>query len=121
MLCSECGKRPATLHYTKIINGQKIESHLCEVCAQEKGEYMAVPQNGISFHQLLSGLLNFEPASSNKSQPEGMVSSQGLRCPSCGLTYNQFSKVGRFGCGDCYKSFRDKLTPLLRRVHGQSL
>jgi protein arginine kinase activator len=43
-----------------------------------------------------------------------------LRCPTCGLTYNQFSKIGRFGCGDCYKTFRERLTPLLRRIHGHS-
>ncbi|AUS07599.1 hypothetical protein C1X05_01145 [Laceyella sacchari] len=114
MLCPECGKRPATLHYTKIVNGEKTEFHLCEVCAQEKGEVMPGFEHGFSFHQLLSGLLNFN------SSPQEAYKPQTLRCNTCGLTYNQFSKIGRFGCGDCYKTFRERLDPLLRRVHGHS-
>ena len=38
MLCQECNKRPATLHFTKIVNGEKTEFHICESCAREKGE-----------------------------------------------------------------------------------
>ena len=30
MTCQHCEIRPATLHYTKIINGEKTEMHLCE-------------------------------------------------------------------------------------------
>jgi protein arginine kinase activator len=119
MLCPECGKRPATLHYTKIVNGNKTEFHLCEVCAQEKGEYMPNFEDGFSFHQLLSGLLNFE-SSATELEGNGHVHPQMLRCPTCGLTYNQFSKIGRFGCGCCYKTFRERLDPLLRQVHGHS-
>ena len=28
MLCQECDKRPATLHFTKIVNGEKTEFHI---------------------------------------------------------------------------------------------
>ena len=98
MLCPECGKRPATIHYTKIVNGHKTEMHLCEVCAGEKGESMPGFSSGISFQQLLSGLLNFD--NSPASGTHESFSSQTLRCPTCGLTYNQFSKIGRFGCGE---------------------
>ncbi len=118
LLCPECGKRPATLHYTKIVNGEKTEAHLCEVCAQEKGEYMPGFDNGFSFHNLLSGLLNFDMVSSespNIAQQKTMP-----RCATCGLTYNQFSKIGRFGCSDCFETFRDRLDPLLRRIHGST-
>lgn len=33
MNCEECGKRQATLHLTKIVNGEKTEYHICEQCA----------------------------------------------------------------------------------------
>lgn len=120
MLCPECGSRPATFHFTKIINGKKTEFHLCEVCAQEKGEAMPVLENGFSFHQLLSGLLNIElPPSSQGAVP--MEAQAPLRCGGCGLTYTQFGKVGRFGCADCYSAFKERLTPLFRRVHGNTV
>jgi protein arginine kinase activator len=117
MLCEECGKRMATLHFTKIINGEKTEYHLCEVCAKEKGEKFTGLDTGFSFQDLLSGLLN--PDLSQGNRPE-WVQSTGLRCPTCGLTYGQFAKMGRFGCMDCYRTFKDRLDPLFRRVHGHT-
>ena len=32
--CDICGA-PATVHITKIVNGQKIKMHLCQACAQK--------------------------------------------------------------------------------------
>ena len=97
MICQECGERPATLHFTKIINGEKTEFHICETCAREKGEMITGSGNGFSIHNLLSGLLDFEPQNSSSS----VTANKNLRCDHCGLTYSQFSKIGRFGCNEC--------------------
>ena len=35
MLCEKCSQRPATVHVAEINNGQKQETHLCELCAKE--------------------------------------------------------------------------------------
>jgi protein arginine kinase activator len=113
VLCQECGKKPATLHFTKIVNGEKTEFHICETCAREKGELIPGTSGGFSIHNLLSGLLDFEP-----SQGGGAAKAQQLRCDNCGLTYSQFSKLGRFGCSHCYESFSERLDPLFKRVHG---
>ena len=113
MECQECHMRPATLHFTKIINGKKMEVHLCEKCAKEKGEVMA-GSNAFSIHNLLSGFLNFEQLS-NQRDEEGFP--EDLQCPKCGLTYNEFAKIGKFGCSECYDAFRDRLDPILRKVH----
>ena len=62
MECQECGKRPATLQFTQYVNGEKMEVRLCEVCSQEKREkFMMNNTSSFSIHQLLSGLLNFNP------------------------------------------------------------
>jgi len=118
MLCQECGKRTATLHFTKIINGDKTEFHFCEACAREKGEGIPGTANGFSIHSLLSGLLDFDPVPANSF---GGVKPQALRCDNCGLTYTQFSKMGRFGCSHCYAKFGNKLDPILKRVHGNTV
>ncbi|SFS85528.1 UvrB/UvrC motif-containing protein [Marininema halotolerans] len=121
MQCQECGKQSATLHYTKIINGEKTEFHLCEACAREKGEQMPGIDGSFSIHNLLSGLLNLEPSfSEGQQQVRDTTPSKGARCSTCGLTYTQFSKIGRFGCSDCYQAFGDRLDPLFRRVHGHT-
>ncbi|MGG1313089.1 MULTISPECIES: UvrB/UvrC motif-containing protein [Cohnella] len=114
MVCQECGKRPATLHFTKIVNGEKTELHICEACAREKGEMIPGTASGFSIHNLLSGLLDFEPSGVG-AKPEV------IRCEKCGLTYAQFSKMGKFGCSHCYKEFSERLDPLLKRVHGNTV
>ncbi|GAB6992528.1 UvrB/UvrC motif-containing protein [Paenibacillus pini] len=116
MLCQECGKRPATLHFTKIVNGEKTEFHFCESCAREKGEMIPGTSGGFSIHSLLSGLLDIETMGKNATG--ATKASQTLRCEECGMTYSQFSKIGRFGCSSCYKYFDDRLDPLFKRVHG---
>lgn len=115
MICQECENRQAALHFTKIINGEKTEFHICEVCARDKGELIPGTPNGFSIHNLLSGLLDFEPTA-NKGEK-----TQSLRCENCGLTYTQFGKLGRFGCSSCHKYFTERLEPLLRRVHGSTV
>lgn len=115
MICQECGQRTATLHFTKILNGEKTEFHLCDVCAAEKGEMFPGASSNFSIHHLLSGLLNFD---AKPSTIGGVGKEAGLRCESCGLTYSQFSKSGRFGCVDCYTHFSERLDPIFRRIHG---
>lgn len=116
MNCDECGKNPASLHFTKIINGEKTELHLCESCAQEKGEIITGGSENFSIHNLFSDLLTFDSPSSIS----GVKPQQQVRCRNCGLTYSQFSKSGRFGCSDCYQYFNHRLDSLLRRIHGNT-
>ncbi|WP_017729629.1 UvrB/UvrC motif-containing protein [Halalkalibacterium ligniniphilum] len=115
MICQECKERPATLHFTKIINGEKTEIHICEHCAREKGEHFP-GSNSFSIHQLLSGLLHFEQPTSHGQKTSREVAKP-LVCDKCGMTYDQFTRIGRFGCSHCYKAFQSKLDPILKRVH----
>ena len=111
MLCDVCGKNPATVHLTEIIDEQMNELHLCEDCARHKSAAME-QQFGLS--DLLAGMADFEKPSSKE---EEVVT---LKCPSCGLTYADFKKIGRLGCGECYNVFRKYLAPLLKRIHGSN-
>ncbi|MDQ1235794.1 protein arginine kinase activator [Paenibacillus sp. SORGH_AS306] len=117
MICQECQVRPATLHFTKIVNGEKNEFHICETCAREKGELIPGTSGGFSIHSLLSGLMDFD--SSSKGQLAGQCS-EDVHCEECGMTYTQFRKLGRFGCSSCYKTFDNQLDPLFKRVHGST-
>ncbi|MCU0652039.1 MAG: UvrB/UvrC motif-containing protein [Candidatus Omnitrophica bacterium] len=108
MLCDICGKNPATVHLTEIVNEEMTELHLCETCAQAKSQQME-QQFGLS--DLLAGMADFDKPVSG----EETISSQ---CPNCKLTYTDFKKIGRLGCGECYTAFRKYLGPLLKRIHG---
>lgn len=118
MVCQQCGIRPATLHFTKVINGEKSERHLCEQCAKESGEMFMIPgSTGFSINNLLAGLLNMD-SSLQESSTHAFSHSEVLQCPNCKLTYRQFAKFGRFGCAQCYATFEQSLTPFLKRLHG---
>lgn len=110
MLCDICNKNPATVHLTEIIDEQMNELHLCEECARQKSMQME-QQFGLS--DLLAGLAEFE-------QPAQEKEAVSLKCTNCGLTYGDFKKIGRLGCGECYSTFKKYLGPLLKRIHGSS-
>lgn len=118
MECSECQKRPATLHFTQIINGQKTEVKVCEVCAKKKG-YMNYSDDTYSLHNLLTGLFNFGTGSSNIDLQNNNLFAEvkELQCSQCNITFNDFQRIGKFGCANCYDSFKTKLDSIFRRVH----
>jgi len=110
MLCDICKKNPATVHLTEIIDEQMNELHLCEDCARHKSAAME-QQFGLS--DLLAGMADFE-------KPDKDEENVAVKCPNCNLTYADFKKVGRLGCGECYNAFRKYLAPLLKRIHGSN-
>lgn len=116
MICQECNERPATFHFTKVVNGEKTEIHICEHCAHENSSMFIDNSTGFSINNLLAGLLNLEP-SINKTQQDIFKKNEVLQCSRCQMTFQQFTKVGRFGCSECYKTFNKQINPILRRVH----
>ncbi len=111
MLCDICAKNPATVHLTEIVDEQMNELHLCEECARTKSAAME-SQFGLS--DLLAGMADFGKPSDREKE---IISA---KCPSCGLTYADFKKIGRLGCAECYNVFRKYLAPLLKRIHGSN-
>lgn len=117
MICQQCKERPASLHFTKVVNGEKTVVQLCERCAQEKGEmFLLEGESGFSINDLLAGLLNIDSAFQT-STPQSPLANQIIQCPVCKMTYQQFANIGRFGCAACYDTFREQLTPILKRLH----
>ena len=110
MQCDICGKKKATVHLTEIVDEQMSEMHLCEECARQKSSQME-QQFGLA--DLLAGLSQTTP--SNKESKEAA-----LICSNCGLDYDDFRKFGRLGCGQCYDSFKEHLSGLLKKIHGSS-
>lgn len=109
MLCQICKKNQATVHYTKIINGKIEELHMCEECAANNSEFDL--DSPFSFNKLWTSLIDNFQTETYRRQTDN------LTCPFCGLDYSQFRKTGKFGCAQCYETFRKNLTPLLRGIH----
>ena len=108
MLCDACHKNEATVHLTEIINDKVTKLNLCEACARAKGAEM---EEHFGLSDLLAGLSDI--GTSAQPHTEDMA-----KCGECGLTYKDFRKAGRFGCGNCYEAFKAQIAPLLKRIHG---
>ena len=106
MLCQMCKKQPATIHLTEIVSNQKKEVHLCEKCAEKQG----VVKTQMSIADFLSGLATGGKTRTREDLPD-------VECASCGMTLSEFQSGGRFGCADCYTGFRERIMPLIEKIH----
>ena len=107
-----CNDNEATVHLTEVVNDNVTKLHLCEECARKKSEEM---QSHFGLTDLLSSLMDV-----GSTVPEEGTAAKRVvkRCPSCGMTYQDFRETGRLGCGTCYETFEKNLSELLRKIHG---
>ena len=100
MLCENCNENEATFHYTEVVNGIMTQHHLCSECAAKMGltGFAESPSADFPFARLLTGLL----AASNRSTQEQDNPMMNVKCPKCGMKYQEFIRIGKFGCADCY-------------------
>lgn len=113
MLCQNCHKRVASVHFSQKINNKKVDMYLCEQCANEKSQFgMSLPLN---INDFFSGLIGF-----GTTAPYLTSAPQDLTCDKCGMSYSDFQKAGRLGCSRCYELFEDRLRPVIKRLHGNT-
>jgi protein arginine kinase activator len=84
---------------------QKLD--LCEDCAKAKG---VNDPAGFALADLMLGL----GAAQEIEQAAGGTE---LKCSRCGFTQADFKKSGRLGCPECYKTFSEGLSGLLKTMH----
>jgi len=113
MLCDDCKERQANVHITKINNNQKTEKHLCEVCAEKAGELSFASESQFAIQDFLKSMMGSGFGGLTQHRADSA-------CPNCGMTYADFGRSGKIGCGECYTTYGDRLEPLLRRIHGTS-
>ncbi len=111
--CDICGK-PATVHITKIVNGQKSVVHLCQDCAASSGAAgELVPQ----IQEMEKAFL--ENAMSEARKEVSVETAQ--TCPGCGSSFEEIEKSGRFHCPKCAEAFGDKALAMIRQMQGGAM
>lgn len=111
MFCNMCGKNPASLHYSQVINNKVTELHLCEVCAKKQGISL---QKHFSVSDFLAGISDVEMGVKQNVEKEQL-------CDFCGFTFSNFKKIGTLGCPHCYTTFEPLLKDLIKRIHGSEM
>jgi protein arginine kinase activator len=111
MICSKCKKAVATVCISQVVNGQKVDIYLCQKCANESA--VAGLKAALGFVDIFPGHFMF---GGEGDQLIKMKNSE--TCHSCGKTFAEIQKDGKIGCAECYGVFRNKLKPIIERVHG---
>lgn len=105
MHCDVCKTNQATVFLTQIVEGKMQKVNLCEACSKEKG---VTDPTGFALADLLLGL-----GAAQEMERGGVVQ----KCPVCGFSQADFKKTGRLGCANCYTTFADGLSSLLKGMH----
>ncbi|MDA7867524.1 UvrB/UvrC motif-containing protein [Akkermansiaceae bacterium] len=108
MKCDSCQEK-ATVFYTQVTDGKLKKFVLCESCAQKKGI--------TSVDGLLMGgdLLGSSPPQTQI--PDLIADLNQEDCSACGFTLEDFRKVGRLGCPECYQIFSREIMGRLPSMH----
>jgi protein arginine kinase activator len=112
VICQSCKAKPATVHFTEIVNNNMSAMNLCAECAEKKGIDVQKPGN-YGLGDLVAGLI--DGAATSDSERISRV-----KCSTCGYEYSDFKRIGRLGCPDCYTAFESQLVAVLRHVHGST-
>lgn len=119
MLCENCNVNEATVHFTEIRNGVQTEHHLCSECAAklEVPGYMENYGNEFPFVRLLTGLL----AAGGMAAVQRDTAMQHICCPGCGMSFEEFTRIGKFGCAECYDVFGPLIDDNMKCIHGSNV
>ena len=107
MMCEECHNHEAVFTVT-LTSGEGVNrKHLCGECMKK----MELNLGDGDIHSFLSSILSIFSSAQSDDSPV---------CSGCGLRYSTFEKTGKLGCAQCYHDFAGKLTPMLKRIHGNT-
>lgn len=114
MLCQECHNAPASVHVKKKQGDEEVSIHLCRACAKQMGWHNPLEDVKFPLAQFIAGMMH--DMTLGAPAEEGLDTT--VKCSECGLSFQEFSRTGRLGCGHCYEAFRTSMQELLRRIHG---
>lgn len=117
MKCDSCHEREATIVFTTVWGDEKQTRNLCPVCAKSESERQARRGNPPGQKVAPTHVPEVKKVNvvvGHLTSPEPKTAP----CPGCGMTYEEFRKVGRLGCPECYTAFGVALRRLLKRIHG---
>ena len=119
ILCDECGVRPAAVHVTAIVNGDKHDINLCEECAGKRKEFaLHLGALAEKLAQMRQQRDNANPEAQGEAPKEELPL---ITCPQCGTTWAMCRRKGRVGCAQCYDAFRQPLARWLGEKTGAAM
>ena len=114
-LCEECGVNEACYTISVMMGGQITQRHLCADCMAKMNMNLAAG----NIKHLLSAIMSAISGGVEEAAANAVAPADDVICERCNPTLSQFTKSGKLGCPQCYKAFREQLTPMLQQIHGR--
>lgn len=118
MICENCNKNKATVHFVKVLNGKKKHLFLCGKCAGKIDDIAFDDKeskiNELDFHKILNGLVDYL----SNEEYKKVESMERETCNVCGTTYEEFKKNDVIGCKDCIDAFDNTIKDKIKKLHG---
>jgi protein arginine kinase activator len=111
MKCEICGARKAVIHIQQVIGKERVDLHMCEECALERGISGEGEHVELSISNMLNGLLDVR----NLKEKKDAV------CPQCGSDWQSIRKREKLGCAECYATFSREIHFLLEKMGAQAV
>jgi protein arginine kinase activator len=110
MKCEICGARKAVIHIQQVIGKERVDLHMCEECALERGITGEGEHVELSISNMLNGLVDIR----NLKEKKNAI------CPQCGLSWDLIHKREKMGCAECYTTFSREIRFLLEKMGVES-
>lgn len=107
MKCDVCRKREALISIQQVMGKEKVELHLCDRCAKERG----IATGGEKLELSLGSLLQDLMVAKRADQPQTSAV-----CPTCHRTVEEFTKTQKLGCSECAKTFDRELRDVVSKL-----
>ncbi len=114
-MCEECGQNEACYTVSVMMNGNVTQRHLCADCMAKMNMNLAAG----NIKHLLGAIMAAITGGGEEQAAPAIPPEQDVACERCGTLLSQFTQTGRLGCPDCYRVFREQLTPMLQQIHGR--
>ena len=82
---------PKNINVSSEVNGESESFNVCQLCYMQKNNPLMPPS--------LTKILDMIDSSIGK---------KAVSCPACGIDFDGIMKMKRYGCDQCYETFRDQ-------------
>ena len=110
MICQKCKKAAAAVCISQHNGGEKTDIYLCQSCANESAAVALKAAFGLL--DMMPSKFAFAGELDRYSRLAGNT-----RCLACAKTFAEIQQDGKVGCARCYVEFRDRLRPIVERIH----
>lgn len=125
MLCENCHLNEAEVKLTVKSKDGTHEKWVCSICAQGDNPWQQshedtsyhVHQDDIEEAFVVKQILQ-HLATKHGINFQEMAFKEEKQCPTCQMTLKDIAHVGKFGCANCYATFKEDIIDIVRSVQG---